>query len=173
MTDPPAAQQAIERGVEKAAVARFGQHDIACLWHQLIHQLVIPAAFRQQCALQFGPFAHGFQGVRFMEIGRSRATGLHILIVPAVLEPDDQHARSTRGAHGGFDILNHRLRGRDVEPGQIQIPAFTGIGVLHIHHNQGALVRRKGDGFRTCCKRGHYATSFVMAGMWARHCISG
>jgi hypothetical protein len=32
---------------------------------------------------------------------------------------------------------------------------------------------REGDGFRASVKRRHYATSFVTAGMWARHCISG
>ena len=69
MTNAPAAQQAVERGIEKAAVARFRQHDIAGLRYQLIHQLIIPAAFRQQRALEFGPLTHGFQGVGFVKVG--------------------------------------------------------------------------------------------------------
>ena len=173
MTNAPAAQQAVERRVEKAAVARFGQHDIACLRHQFIHQLIIPATFSQQLALQFGSFAHDFQGVRFVKIGRAGATGFHVLIVPAVLKPDDEHPGGACGGDGGFDVLNHRPGGGDVKPRQIQITAGAGVGVLHIHHNQRALRCRKGDGFRTGIKGCHYATSLVMAGMWARHCISG
>jgi hypothetical protein len=37
--------------------------------HQLIHQRIIPAAFRQQRAVQFRAFAHGFQRIRFVKIG--------------------------------------------------------------------------------------------------------
>ena len=173
MTNAPAAQQAVERGVEKAAVARFGQDNIARLRYQLIHQLIVPAAFRQQLALQFGPFTHGFQGVRLVEVGRAGAAGLDVLVIPAVLEPDDEHARGARGGDGGFNVLNHRPGGGDVEPRQIQIAALAGVGVLHVHHDQRALLRREGDGFRACVKGRHYATSFVTAGMWARHCISG
>ena len=69
MTNAPAAQQAVERGIEKAAVARFRQYDIASFRYQLIHQLIIPAAFRQQRALEFRPLAHGFQGVGFVKVG--------------------------------------------------------------------------------------------------------
>lgn len=117
--------------------------------------------------------AHGFQGVGFVKVGGAGTTSFDVLVVPAVLEPDDEHARSARSVHGGFNVLDHRLRGGDVKPGQIQIPAFTGIGVLHIHHDQRAALHVKGNGFRASVEGRHYATSFVTAGMWARHCISG
>ncbi|MNE70622.1 hypothetical protein D3C80_1664280 [compost metagenome] len=63
MANAATAQQAIERGVEKSTVARFGQHDVARLRDKFIHQLIIPAAFCQQRALQFWAVAHGFQCV--------------------------------------------------------------------------------------------------------------
>ncbi|OMP12957.1 hypothetical protein COLO4_02524 [Corchorus olitorius] len=92
MTDPAAAQHAVERGIEKAAVARFWQHDIARFGRQRIHQRIIPGAFRQQGALQLRLAAHGFQRIGFVKIGGARIARLGVIAVPAVLEPDNLYA---------------------------------------------------------------------------------
>ena len=115
-----AAQNAVERGVKEAAVARFRQHDIAFLRRQLVHQLIIPAAFRQQLALQLRTLTHRFQRVGFVIVRRARAAGFNILVIPAILEPDNQH---TRGGDGGINIVDNRPGSGDVKAGEIQITA--------------------------------------------------
>lgn len=118
-----AAQNAVERGVKEAAVARFRQHDIAFLRRQLVHQLIIPAAFRQQLALQLRTLTHRFQRVGFVIVRRARAAGFNILVIPAILEPDNQHTRGASGGDGGINIVDNRPGSGDVKAGEIQITA--------------------------------------------------
>ena len=173
MTDAAAAQNTVQLRVEKAAVARFRQHHITGQGLQLIDQLIIPAAFSQQLALQLRTTAHGLQGVRFVVVRRPRATGFHILLVPAVLEPDDRHSGGASRGDGGFNVVDNRPGGGDVKSGEVEIPSLAGIGVLHIDDDQRAVLRREGQGFRTGGKRNHQATSRVTVAIWSRQRISG
>ena len=95
VADAARAQHAVELRVEEAPnSASCARHDVARLRRQRIDQLVVPAAARQQLALQLGPRAHGLERVGLVPVGRARAAGLDIVGVPAVLEIDHRHARA-------------------------------------------------------------------------------
>jgi hypothetical protein len=53
------------------------------------------------------------------------ATGFHVLLIPAILEPDNEHARVARGGNGGLNLLNHRRGGGDIKPCEVEIPPFV------------------------------------------------
>ena len=94
-----------------------------------------------------------------MKIRRTGAAGLHVLVVPAVLEPDNQHPGGARGGHGDVDIVDNRAGGGNIKSGEVEIAALAGVGVLHIDNDQRALLRRKGQGFRASGQGNHQATS--------------
>ena len=100
-----------------------------------VDQLVIPAAPRQQPAVQLGAPAHRLQRVRLVPVGRSRPARLDIVGVPAVLEIDHrQPGRARRRQHLGA-LLDHPGGALDVEAGEVEIAARRGIGVLHVDHD--------------------------------------
>ena len=124
-----------------------------------------------------GSLAHGLQRVGLPPVGRARAAGLDIVAVPAVLEEDDRHAGGARRLDQPRAIFSITARrAADVEPGQVEIAAGRGVGVLHVDHDQrrlgrierqGLRARRQGDARRIV--GGNVATGLVIQRLSRRH----
>ena len=115
---------------------------------QRVDDGVVPGSLGQQRAFQFGPCAHGLEGVGFVPVGGAGRAGLDVVLVPAVLEVDDRQAGGACGVEHGLRFGDRRRRAGDVEAGDVDIASGAGIGVLHIDHDHRGFTWFQAQRFR-------------------------
>src|SRR6202012_4478956 len=94
--------------------------------------------------LQLRTPAHRLQGVGLVPVGRAGAAGLDIGGGPSRREEANLNAGRAVRLENRLDVVHGASGPGDVEPGQVEVPASRGVGVLHVDHDYGGLGWNQG-----------------------------
>src|SRR5271154_7061643 len=153
--DAAHAQQGIESGSGKAAVARFYDDEVSWLGSEFIDDGEVPGAFGEDFSFQFRPRVHQTHGEFLVPIRGPGPSAIAEVGLVAHLEIDDRNLRGAGGVQDVADGVSDAGGAGNVQAGDVQHAARAGEGVLHVHDEDGGFLEIDFEGVGFGVESGH------------------